>query len=85
MSVTSVTFPVRGMDATVRWGTSFSSKVVRSSNICIEWAPDKTVQAGSKSAMPVVMSTKRGRIDICAEKTAILLINLDKISIRDHG
>ena len=28
---------------------------------------------------------KRGRIDIRAEKAAILLINLDKISIRDHG
>ena len=28
---------------------------------------------------------KRGRIDIYAEKAAILLMNLDKISIRDHG
>ena len=28
---------------------------------------------------------KRGRIDIYAEKAAILLMNLDKISICDHG
>ena len=55
MSVTSVTFPVRGTTATVRWRTLFSSRVVRPSNGSVKWTPDETVGAESKSAMSVVM------------------------------
>ena len=56
MSVTSVTFLVHGMTETMRRGTSFSSRLVRSSNGCEEWTPDETVQIKSKSAMSAVMN-----------------------------
>ena len=50
------TVPVSGMTATVRWGISFSSRVVRSSNGWAEWTPDETVQTKSKSTMPLVIN-----------------------------
>ena len=50
------TVPVSSMTTTVRWGISFSNRVVRSSNGWEEWTPDETVQTKSKSAMPLVMN-----------------------------
>ena len=49
------TVPVSGMTTTVRWGISFSTRVVRSSNGSVERTPDETVGAKSKSVMSVVM------------------------------